>query len=99
MAGLDPEPSCSPVGFPRSLEDDAGSITVAYNFAHLHNYIPEIKHSNQKAEGWEAATDYALLDPFHRKLDSLYLGYFWLLHQDNVSFTLGRPSGLVYISI
>lgn len=99
MAGLDPEPSYSPERFPRPLGDDSRNITVVYILAHLRDYIPEIKHSDQKAEGWEAATDYALLDPFHRKLDSLCLGYFWLLYQDHVSSSLGRPSGLVYMSI
>ena len=94
MACLDPKASNSPVGFPRSVGDDARSIIVAYILARLCHYIPGIKRSNQRAEGWGAATDYAILAPFHKKLVSLYFGSFRLLHPYNVSFPLKRPLGL-----
>lgn len=80
MARLHYKSSFSPVELPRSLGHDAKSITVAYLYTHLRHYIPEIKCSNQGAEGWKTATDHALLDPFLGKFASLCLGSFWLLH-------------------
>ena len=61
-------------------ETDNWTIDSSCVDSHLPSYLSEVCHSNSEDEGFEEATDHAILDSFLRKPVSFSSGPFWLLH-------------------